>query len=706
VGSGQPPFQGSFYQNQAKQQVNARGGGQARVQRRRYDSAPASLSAAPDSIPESLMKILKQHEAEPVGACLKGKESVWAEAGASPWLQNVVQEGYFPAFIETPNTTSCPPFTVHSMEKTKQLDEIVSQLLAKKAIVRIKNPQSDPGFYSYFFVRPKKTGGLRPIFNMKPLNKFVAKETFKMETPIAIAESMERGTWACSLDLSDAYLHVPMHTAVQKYLRFTHNKKAYQFRSLPFGLNVSAWIFTKIASVAVSRLHQKGIAVSAYIDDWVIHNTDPNRLEEQRNEVIDFLLRLGWHINTAKSALVPTQTFVYLGVQFDTRLGILSNTLEKAKEVAELARELLRKRVTTPRTIRKLVGKLTFVMHYVQFGKSNTRPIQWLLKELWDRTEETLDSKHAVLLTPSLFQALQRWSNLEWSQSGVPMHTQQPMFSLHTDASTTGWGAVLTETLESRIVKTFKGEWSLEFGQRHSNARELQAVFQALMAAEVNSTSVKLFSDNTSVVAIVNRQGTVLSSELQGLAQTLFDFLQEKEILIKAAHIPGSQNIHADLLSRQDKIFATEWRLQPLAFRNACLHYNFQPQIDAFATALTTQLPLYFSPVPDAGAAGLDAFAQSWDGWDLYLFPPFSLFSQVISKLRRSRQTTALIVYPAQPRKAWFPGLQKLMVAPPIQLPQYNHVLTQPHSRARHPALRILKLHAVLCRSGTFEQRV
>ena len=40
-------------------------------------------------------------------------------------------------------------------------------------------------------------------------------------------------------DIRDAYLHVPMHKAVRKYLRFVVNKQIYQFIGLPFGLATS-----------------------------------------------------------------------------------------------------------------------------------------------------------------------------------------------------------------------------------------------------------------------------------------------------------------------------------------------------------------------------------------------------------------------------------------------------------------------------------
>ena len=47
-------------------------------------------------------------------------------------------------------------------------------------------------------------------------------EKFKMETPESIRTSLIPEKWVSSIDLSDAYLHIPIHTNSRKYLRFCH----------------------------------------------------------------------------------------------------------------------------------------------------------------------------------------------------------------------------------------------------------------------------------------------------------------------------------------------------------------------------------------------------------------------------------------------------------------------------------------------------
>ena len=57
-----------------------------------------------------------------------------------------------------------------------------------------------------------------------------------METPESIRTSLIPGEWVSSIDLSDTYLHIPIHPNSRKYLRFCYKSQVFQFTSLPFGL--------------------------------------------------------------------------------------------------------------------------------------------------------------------------------------------------------------------------------------------------------------------------------------------------------------------------------------------------------------------------------------------------------------------------------------------------------------------------------------
>ena len=86
-----------------------------------------------------------------------------------------------------------------------------------------------PGYYSRIFLIPKKNGKLRLIIDLSKLNSFLRIQGFKMETVAKVRWAIQPNDWAFSLDLTDAYLHVPIHRASRKYLRFCLRVQVFQF---------------------------------------------------------------------------------------------------------------------------------------------------------------------------------------------------------------------------------------------------------------------------------------------------------------------------------------------------------------------------------------------------------------------------------------------------------------------------------------------
>ena len=60
----------------------------------------------------------------------------------------------------------------------------IANLLSKGAIRKVSQEEASQslGHYSKIFTVPKPGGKWRVVINLKPLNEFVAKETFRMET--------------------------------------------------------------------------------------------------------------------------------------------------------------------------------------------------------------------------------------------------------------------------------------------------------------------------------------------------------------------------------------------------------------------------------------------------------------------------------------------------------------------------------------------
>lgn len=122
-----------------------------------------------------------------------------------------------------------------------------------------------------------------------------------------------------------------------------------------------------------------------------------------------------------------------------------------------------------------------------------------------------------------------------------------------TDASLTGWGAHLDRM-------TVHGLWSGPL--LHINLLEMKAVILTLQSFPplVRGHAVAIMSDNTTMIAYINRQGGAVSRSPCKLAMELWEFCLSNEVFPSAAHVPGSENSLADLLSRQQSA-CHEWEL-------------------------------------------------------------------------------------------------------------------------------------------------
>ena len=146
--------------------------------------------------------------------------------------------GYKIPFISPPPLRSQPiPIIPYNQDQRLLLNQEIEELLNKGAIERVNQP-SFPGFYSSMFVIPKRNGGFRPVFNLKKLNQFIHAPHFKMETLQEVTKLIKESDYLTSIDLSDAFLHIPVHPDSRAYLRLHWNNQTYQFCTTPFGLSL------------------------------------------------------------------------------------------------------------------------------------------------------------------------------------------------------------------------------------------------------------------------------------------------------------------------------------------------------------------------------------------------------------------------------------------------------------------------------------
>ena len=291
-------------------------------------------------------------------------------------------------------------------------------------------------------------------------------------------------------------------------------------------------------------------------------------------------------------------------------------------------------------------------------------------------------AEHALISWgDSCHQDLRWWSDASHLVGGVSLDLPQPLLLLFTDASDSGWGALLS-LLEDQL----SGLWTPDISHFSTNHRELLAVFLAVRGFLVH--------------------GQHLSSGLPA---------QGRGYLLGHPQLRGS--VHPSLLRVQRCTSATpvcSWDSQRLGrfpqsrFPSLGLRVDPLPRgmPEAFPSLAGQHRPIgHLHESLSAGLLLLDGgsssdgdrrMRQCWDGIQAYAFPPFGFLPNVLAKVRQSWNLEATLVAPFWPLKPCFPDVLELLVDVLVLLPMRKDLLSQPHFHHFHrnlPALHMTGFH-------------
>ena len=615
------------------------------------------------------------------GLCI----SVWSTFVQFSDIKDILS-GYLLEFSSTPVPSGFVRPLVLSIADRDALDSALASFVDRQIIERVPALDCDDSYVSNVFPVMKKDGlSARVILNLRPLNKCIVYRHFKMDSLQSVLPLIKKDNYFASIDLVDAYFSVPVAPSERKWLRFLWNGVLFQYTCMPQGLTSAPRLFTKLLKPVLAHLRSVGISIIMYIDDALIIADSASELRSHVSYTVHFLDSLGLTINMSKSELVPVQSIQFLGFTLDSCTMTVRLTHDKVEKIVSLGQELLSAGRVSIRSLASFIGSVVASEPGAPCAPLRFRYLEYF--KYVSLIECRGDYEGLIALSDKARSVISWWidnvPHLRRDLLQVP-----PQFTLFTDASLTGWGAVLGD------VQT-KGHWALD-EVVHINVLELKAVLFGLRAlcADLSHVHLRLVADNTTVVACIERKGS-MRPVLQGLTEDIFEWALVRDIELSAAYLPGIENVTADSLSR-DTTFDHEWMVLPDVFAALCARFG-TPVVDLFATRINHQLPSFVSWYPDPYAVRINAFSFAWDSSELYYaFPPFSVISRVLRKVEADR-ATVLLVAPVWPTQVWFPRLLSMLVDAPVFLPR--KCLTLPQSpESLHPLGRRLALAGmVIC---------
>lgn len=547
-------------------------------------------------------------------------------------------------------TQKTVPHTSLSREEKYEMSLAIENLLKLGAVAPC-SPLLDQ-FISKIFLAPKSNGGKRFILNLKPLNKFITTEHFKMEDHRTASKIIPRDGYLATIDLKEAYLLIPIDSTNRKYLRFIFEGIIYEFRALPYGLSVAPRVFSKIMKEVITSLRTRGFKSVQYLDDILCIGNDYSECINNVKATVNLLSCLGFIINYEKSSLDPQKVHKFLGFIFDTRDLTLSLPEKKRNSIVQLVKKFIGLPRCTIREFAQFIGVLVAACPAVKYGWLYTKHIERekyiLLKQHGDNYEAK------VSLSNKILDDVTWWSQNIRSTSNF-MRPENYCKEIFTDASMTGWGAFSDGNRAN-------GSWSVDERNCHINYLELLAVFLGLksLVHNKNNCAILLRVDNTTAISYINRMGGIQYPHLNNIARQIWQWCEKRQIWLFASYINTKDNKEADEESRKVNP-DIEWELSKSVYQNIVSSFG-RPEIDLFASRTNTKCELFASWKQDPDAMAVDAFTLDWSKYYFYAFPPFTLMLKCLRKIIDDK-ANGILVFPYWPSQPWFPMLNSLVVS-------------------------------------------
>lgn len=434
-------------------------------------------------------------------------------------------------------------------EETKmELEALLKDGAFEKREARVVSPT---------FLIPKRDGGKRLIHDLRRVNKHIVPPRFTLRGAKDAASVTRNSNWLAALDLRHGYQQVAMDQQAREYLGAMLGKETIVSTVLPFGLNLSPYIFTRLTGWLAREIRRRfKLEVAVYIDDFLLGAATKEKLEEGVKEVKGFFAELGVVISEKKE-IKPAQEVEFIGFVWNSARKTVGVTKEKRKEYRRAVKNLLR-HAQSRSTWKRIIGKLGFLREAVGPTMRHVRSLLHTVAMRKDR-EKLIEAQGEAR------EDLEWWCEKLGKNIELSLETTPVTGSIVTDASDVGLGYLLREGTERNDEKRRNVERSLKSSvpEGHINQREIEAILRALQENQekLHGRHLVWYSDSMTALAAIQRQGTQrLSKKTWQITKEVLDILEEKKIKLLPKHVPGRLNSAADALSRPREQ-RSEWEL-------------------------------------------------------------------------------------------------------------------------------------------------
>lgn len=411
------------------------------------------------------------------------------------------------------------------------------------------------------------------------------------------------------------------------------------------------------------RIRRGGLRCLIYLDDLIVMASSAAEARAASAFVRRAVRDSGLSVNDAKCNWDPAQRLTHLGTEIDTVRGTFKVPPARASAIRSTAHHLLshaasHRRWVPARTLAKLLGlaasSTVAVLPARLLSRSAFDDLAALPFDVRGRRRWDTD----VRLSSTTLTDVRAWAAFSYSHHTNGRAIWPPSTTtrtLHTDASTFAWGAVLDAGAQSQ---TSRGYFDAQDRRLHITALEALAVERGweAFADSIRGETVAVYIDS-SAVEYALRKGSSRSPTLMPIVRRVWQLWAASGATVLVRPVRSKDN-PADEPSRY--IDRDDWMLNRDTFRALEMDWGVRHDVDLFASATNRLVPRFASRWPHPEAAAVDAFAIRWDQFErCWINPPWDFIPKVLRKLRLE-QATATVLTPLWPTASWWPDLTSL----------------------------------------------